>query len=73
MMTSALATMLAEVADFNEPEPLPAYERPECRKDPHPAYTLHFDCDPVRCIDAAYEVLDSRNFRCYCGDDHNDW
>jgi hypothetical protein len=71
MMTSALATMLAEVADFNEPDPEPEYTVRICTKDPRD--TFHFDCDPVHCIDAALEVLDSRNFRCYCGSDHNDW
>ena len=69
MLTSALANMLAEVADFNEPESIPAYEVRECRKDPRDFY--HFDCDPVHCIDAALETLDSINFRCYCGEDHS--
>jgi hypothetical protein len=68
-MTSTLATMLAEVADFNEPDPEPAYMTRRCVKDPRDSY--HFDCDPMQCIDAALETLDSFNFRCYCGEDHS--
>lgn len=68
-MTSALANMLAEVEDFNEPEPIPAYMVRTCVKDARD--TFHFDCDPVHCIDAALEALDSINFRCYCGEYHS--
>jgi hypothetical protein len=39
-----------------------------------PAYftrTDHYYCNPITCLEVAFEELDARNFKCYCGEDHN--